>query len=1123
MSHDNERLVAALRSAMKENSRLREETERPPEPVAVVGMGCRLPGGVNSPEDLWDLVERGDDVVGPLPQDRGWDISALTGQSGDAPLSVMRQGYFLDDASAFDPAFFGISPREAEAMDPQQRLMLEVAWETVERSGTGPDSLAGSDTGVYVGAITQEYGPSLTQAPGDGFAMTGTTGSAVSGRVAYALGLTGPALTVDTACSSSLVAVQMAVQALRAGECSLAIAGGTTVMVGPGALTEFTHLRGLAADGRCKAFGAGADGAGFSEGVGAVMLERLSDARRNGRRVLAVIRGAAVNQDGASNGLTAPNGPSQTRVIRKALADARLEPGDVDLVEAHGTGTTLGDPIEAQALAAAYGPGRDGPLWLGSLKSNIGHPQAAAGIAGLIKLVLALEHGTLPRTLHADEPTPHVDWSSGSMRLLNEARTWPGTGRPRRAAVSSFGLSGTNAHVVVEQAPRPEDAVTGDAEAEGAGAEAPGRSDAAEGSGPSADRPGGLVPWVLSARTEAALAAQAARLRDHVGQRPELDPVDVGWSLATTRSALDHRAAVLASDRDTFLARLDTLASGRPDPDVVTGTAAPDRQPVLVFPGQGGQWPGMAVGLLDSSQELAGYIAECEEALAPYVDWSLTDVLRQSPGAASLERVDVVQPVLWAVMVALARLWISHGLRPAAVVGHSQGEIAAACVSGALSLEDGAKVVALRSRAVLELSGTGAMASVGRPADLVRADLADLADRVHVAVVNSPSATVVAGEPEAVRTLVKEYEEAGVQARMIAVDYASHTPHVERLRATLTTALSGVVPRRPEIPMYSTLTGEPVGAGELDAEYWYRNLGEPVEFGRVVHNLLASGHDVFVEAGPHPVLSIALQECAESAGLSDTVVLGTLRRNEGGLDRFLTSLAEAHTYGLPVDWPTVFGGAARVVDLPTYAFQRQRYWRVNPAHTGAPAPAPTAAAEPDTSGAEAPVRWERSPNLSAEEREDAALAMVREETAALLGHPSASTVEPRRGFLDAGGTSLAAVRLRNRVNALTGLELPVSVVLDHPTPLALARHLVEQLDRADADAETPPVPALTELERLEAAVYGGDVDGATRAELGDRLRGLLRGLDDRPDQGADLDEASDDQLLDLIDQEFGIS
>ncbi|OOC52836.1 MULTISPECIES: type I polyketide synthase [Nocardiopsis] len=908
MTTDDHQLVAALRSALKENARLREEADRTAsrEPIAIVGMGCRLPGGVDSPEDLWDLLSHGRETVGPLPDDRGWDVPSLLGEEGGAPRSAMSQGSFLDAAGDFDPGLFGISPREAEAMDPQQRLLLEVAWESLERSGIAPSSLSGSDTGVYVGTLTSEYGPRLDQAPEDGFAMTGTALSVASGRLSYTLGLTGPAITLDTACSSSLVAVHLAVHALRAGECSLALAGGATVMSSPGPLTEFTHLKGLAPDGRCKAFGADADGAGFAEGVGMVVLERLSDARRRGHRVLALVRGGAVNQDGASNGLTAPNGPSQARVIRKALADTGLGPGDIDLVEAHGTGTTLGDPIEAQALLATYGQDRsaDRPLWLGSLKSNVGHAQAAAGVAGLIKLVLSLQNGVLPRTLHADEPTPHVDWSAGAVRLLTEERSWPRTDRPRRAAVSSFGMSGTNAHVIVEQAPEdaPEEA-------------------------PRPGRTAGPRPWRLSARDGAALRGQAARLRDHLRDRPGADLADVGWSLATTRSALEHRAVVVADGREGYLDALDALVQGRPHPGVVFGVARGDREPVFVFPGQGGQWEGMAVELLDSSPAFARRMAECEEALAPHVDWSLTSVLRGKEGGASLERVDVVQPVLWAVMVSLAELWRTHGVRPAAVVGHSQGEIAAACVAGALSLEDAAKVVALRSQAVLELSGTGAMASVARSADQVRERVATLDGKVHVAVVNGPAATVVAGEAEAVRALVERYEAEGVHARMIAVDYASHTPHVERLRERVTTSLAGITPRRPDIPVYSTLTGGRLESTGMDAEYWYRNLSSTVEFARATRALLHDGYDMFVEVGPHPVLAPAIQETSEESEARDTVVLGTIRRGEGGTERFLTSLAEAHAHGVDLDWDQVYGGRRSVVDLPTYAFQHQRYWR----------------------------------------------------------------------------------------------------------------------------------------------------------------------------------------------------
>ncbi len=1099
-SEQNAKLVAALRSALKKNERLQEQLNREPEPVAVVGLGCRLPGGIDTPGALWELLERGDEVLGPLPADRGWDLDSLLGGDAGGPRSAMSQGAFLDDAADFDPAFFGISPREAEAMEPQQRLLLEVAWESLERAGIPPGSLSGTDAGVYVGAIAQEYGPSLAEAPDDGFAVSGTTTSVASGRLSYTLGLTGPAVTIDTACSSSLVAVHLAVRALRAGECSLALAGGATVMARPGILTEFTHLRGLASDGRCKAFGAGADGAGFSEGAGMVVLERLSDARRAGHPVLAVIRGSAVNQDGASNGLTAPNGPAQERVIRAALADARLTPADIDLVEAHGTGTALGDPIEAQALIAAYGRAHtpDRPLWLGSLKSNLGHAQAAAGISGLIKLVLALRHGVLPRTLHADEPTSHVDWSAGTVRLVDRSRSWPAGEAPRRAAVSSFGMSGTNAHVVVEQAPAEADAPTGGREA-----------------GP------GLVLWPLSARGPAALAEQAARLHDRITADPAADPVDVGWSLAVSRTAFDHRAVATGRDRDSLAASLSALAERRPDPAAVTGRARPDRRVVWVFPGQGGQWADMAADLLTASPVFAGTIADCERALAPHTDWSLTAVLRREPGAPSLERVDVVQPVLWAVMVALAGMWSAHGVRPDAVVGHSQGEVAAACAAGLLSLEDGAAVVALRSRAVLDLSGTGAMASVALPEDRVRADLAGRGADLHVAVVNGPASTVVAGQPEDVACLVKEYEERGVRARRIAVDYASHTPHVARLRERVRADLAGVSSRAGEVPFYSCLTGAPAAEGELDADYWYRNLAEPVRFHDTAKALIATGHDLFIEVGPHPLLGSALAETAEAQGARDTAVVSTLRRDEGGTDRFRLALAEAFAYGAAPDWSAVFGDGARLVDLPTYAFQRRRYWR---ARTAAAAPV-TVAAEPASAAGPAEEAWAPPRGAAPAERSRAVLDLVRAEAAAILGHDGPGAVEPLRGFLDAGGSSLGAVRLRNRLVELTGIDLPVTVVLDRSTPAALADHLLGLLDARDAP---PRPPVLDELARLETAVSaaqsGGAVPGDVRRELSERLRGLLRRVEAGPGTGGpDLDGATDDQLLALIDREFGIS
>lgn len=876
------------------------------DPVAIVGMGCRYPGGVENPDDLWRIVAEAVDVITDPPEDRGWhrlDTAAL------------RPGGFLTGIDLFDAEFFGISPREAAAMDPQQRIFLETVWEALESAGIVPGALHGSRTGVFAGATGQDYGARLHEpaSDADGFLLTGGTPSVLSGRIAYVLGLGGPAITVDTACSSSLTAVHLACRSLLSGETDLAVAGGVAVMPWPGMFTEFARQGGLSEDGRCRAFGAEASGTGWAEGSGAVVLERLSVARRNGHRVHAVIRGTAVNSDGASNGLTAPNGTAQRDVINAALAAAALNPRDVDVVEAHGTGTTLGDPIEANALLAVHGAERDAqrPLLLGSLKSNIGHTQAAAGVAGLIKMVMAMRYGSVPPTLYADPPTPHVDWSPGTVSLVRNRMPWPET-TCRRAGVSSFGISGTNAHVVVEQAE--EDPSCGHAEHHPLGDDA-------------------QVMLAVSARTEQALRAQALRLREFLTASGHED-TDIAHSLLTTRTRFAHRAAVVGRGRGELTRGLTAVAEGREASGVVRGRATDGHRPVFVFGGQGAQWAGMGVALLDAEPVFAAAVERCERALAPHVAWSLTAVLRGTEGEPGLDRVDVVQPALFAVMVSLAELWRSRGVEPAAVIGHSQGELAAACVAGALSLEDAARVVALRSRALTALSGRGAMASIALPVRDLHARLDETGDDLAVAAENGPTAVTVTGEPDAVDALVRRCTEAGERAKRIAVDYASHSRQVTELREQLLRELSGIEPHGAEIPMMSTVHADWIAGGDLDADYWYRNLRERVRFDEAVGVLLATGHRTFVEMSPHPVVSAGIAERADEAAETLTL-LDTLARDDGGPDRFLRSLAAADAHGLRVD----VGIRGRTVPLPSYAFQRTSHWLAAPAGSGDLGPA----------------------------------------------------------------------------------------------------------------------------------------------------------------------------------------
>ena len=877
------------------------------EPIAIVGAGCRFPGGADDLEALWQLLLTGADATREVPLDR-WDVEALYDPDADAPGKMTaRRGGFLEDVDRFDPEFFGISPREAAAMDPQQRLLLETAWEALERAGIVPERLRGTQTGVFVGLMSYDYLPAVQPSLEalDGYVGTGNTGSVASGRLSYLLGTHGPSMTIDTACSSSLVALHLACQSLRAGECDTALAGGVSLVLTPALYVEFSRLRGMASDGRCKSFSAAADGVAWSEGAGVLVMKRLSDAVAAGDSILAVVRASAVNQDGRSAGLTAPNGRAQEAVLRRALALAEVEPHQVGYVEAHGTGTRLGDTVEARALSAVYGAGREAPLVIGSIKSNLGHTQAAAGIAGVLKAALALGHRSIPASLHAEEPHPDIAWEGLALHLANRERAWPDA---RLAGVSAFGVSGTNAHVILERPPEPVATAT-----------------AAAGASPT------WLPLVLSGRTDSALRAQAARLRAHLDSHPDLALANIAYSLATTRSHFAQRAAVVARDRAGLLPALDALARGESAPDAVLGAAKTRGKLVFVFPGQGSQWAQMALPLLESSEIFRAHIEACARALSPHVDWSLLAVLRGGEGAPSLERASVVQPVLFSVMVSLAALWRSMGVEPDAVVGHSQGEIAAGCVAGALSLDDAAKVVALRSRLLSRLEGKGAMAAVELPASAVAERIARWGERLSIAAVNSRRSTVVSGEPDAIDAWLRELEAAQVFARKVRVDYASHGAQIGAIRGELLDELAGIQPRSSTVPLYSTVSGERLDGVELDAAYWYRNLREPVHFADAAHRLLSEGHRFFVEVSPHPVLTLALQETVEASDQAAAVV-GSLRRDEGDLRRLLLSLCELYTHGLAVDWTMVLPEGSRV-PLPTYAFQRERYWLDAPATT----------------------------------------------------------------------------------------------------------------------------------------------------------------------------------------------
>lgn len=1033
------------------------------EPVAVIGVGCRFPGDIDGPERLWDFLTEKKCAITAYP-DRGFTNAGTFAESGG----------FLKDVAGFDNRFFDIPPDEALRMDPQQRLLLEVSWEALEHAGIIPESLRLSRTGVFVGVSSTDYVRLVSasaQQKSTIWDNTGGSSSIIANRISYFLDIQGPSIVIDTACSSSLVAVHLACRSLSTWDCDIALVGGTNVLISPEPWGGFREAGILSQTGCCHAFDKSADGMVRGEGCGVIVLQRLSDARLEGRRILAILTGSAVNQDGKSNGIMAPNPSAQIGVLENACKSARVDPLEIGYVEAHGTGTSLGDRIEAHALGMVFGRKRpgSGPLMIGSIKPNIGHLEGAAGIAGLIKAVLMVERGSLLPSGGFTEPNPAIPFTELGLRVVDELQEWPVVaGRPRRAGVSSFGFGGTNAHVIVEEAGSVgADTVSGRADVGGSG--------------------GGVVAWVISGKTASALAAQAGRLGRYVRARPALDVVDVGYSLVSTRSVFDHRAVVVGQTRDELLAGLAGVVAGRPEAGVVCGVGKPAGKTAFVFAGQGSQWLGMGSELYAAYPVFAEALDAVVDELDRHLRYPLRDVI-WGHDQDLLNTTEFAQPALFAVEVALYRLLMSWGVRPGLVLGHSVGELAAAHVAGALCLPDAAMLVAARGRLMQALPAGGAMFAVQAREDEVAPMLGH---DVSIAAVNGPASVVISGAHDAVSAIADRLRGQGRRVHRLAVSHAFHSALMEPMIAEFTAVAAELSVGLPTIPVISNVTGQLVADDFASADYWARHIRAVVRFGDSVRSAHCAGASRFIEVGPGGGLTSLIE-----ASLADAQIVSvpTLRKDRPEPVSVMTAAAQGFVSGMGLDWASAFSGyRPKRVELPTYAFQHQKFWL-------APAPSvsdPTAAGQIGASDGGAELLASsgfaaRLAGRSADEQLAAAIEVVCEHAAAVLGRDGAAGLDAGQAFADSGFNSLSAVELRNRLTAVTAVTLPATAIFDHPTPTELAQYLITQIDGHGSSAAAAANPAeridaLTDL-FLQACDAGRDADGWKMVALASNTR-----------------------------------